>query len=103
MVRHRKSLGDSPGKSLWSRGKERPMATRTVMFIHGAWMAPSSWDGFKSAFAAAGYRTLTPTWPLMDRPVAELRASPDPKFGRVAVGDIADHHQDLIRGLPEKP
>jgi pimeloyl-ACP methyl ester carboxylesterase len=79
------------------------MATRTVVFIHGAWMAPGSWDGFKSAFAAAGYRTLTPTWPLMDRPVAELRANPDPKFGRVTVGDIADHHQDIIRGLPERP
>ncbi|MBI4921198.1 MAG: alpha/beta hydrolase [Devosia nanyangense] len=79
------------------------MATRTVVFIHGAWMAPTSWDGFKGAFGAAGYRTLTPAWPLMDRPVAELRASPHPDFGRLGVGEIADHHEALIRSLPEKP
>lgn len=79
------------------------MATRTVVFIHGAWMVPASWDGFKSLFGRAGYRTLTPTWPLMDRPVADLRAHPHTEFGRLSVVDIADHHEALIRSLPEKP
>ncbi|MEP7240895.1 MAG: alpha/beta hydrolase [Devosia sp.] len=79
------------------------MPTGTVVFIHGAWMAPASWDRFKSAFTAAGYRALTPAWPYMDRPVAELRASPDPRFGRLSVGEITDHYEDLIRSLPEKP
>ena len=78
-------------------------ATKTVVFIHGAWMTSASWDNFRSTFEAAGYATLAPTWPYMDRPVADLRSNPDPRFGALSLGEIADHYEAIIRALPEKP
>jgi len=77
--------------------------TKTVVLIHGAWQVPASWDRFKSRFEAAGYTVIAPAWPLMDRPVAELNANPDPKFGSLTVGAIVDHYDSIIRALPEKP
>ena len=34
-----------------------------VVFIHGLWLLPSSWDRWAAAFKKAGYTTLTPGWP----------------------------------------
>lgn len=41
---------------------------KTVLFITGAWMHTSSWDKFRSAFEAAGYRTLARPGPISKRP-----------------------------------
>ena len=79
------------------------MATKTAVFVHGAWMAPASWANFRRAFEAAGYRVLTPVWPHLDKPVAELRRQVDPAFGRLTLAEIVDHHQAVIAELPEAP
>jgi pimeloyl-ACP methyl ester carboxylesterase len=34
-----------------------------VVFIHGLWLLPSSWDRWAEVFDEAGYRALTPGWP----------------------------------------
>jgi non-heme chloroperoxidase len=34
-----------------------------VMFIHGLWLLPSSWDRWAAAFEEAGYTALAPGWP----------------------------------------
>jgi non-heme chloroperoxidase len=34
-----------------------------VVFIHGLWLLPSSWDRWRSLFEEAGYTTLAPGWP----------------------------------------
>jgi non-heme chloroperoxidase len=31
-----------------------------VVFIHGLWLLPSSWDNWAGAFEEAGYAALTP-------------------------------------------
>jgi pimeloyl-ACP methyl ester carboxylesterase len=31
-----------------------------VVFIHGLWLLPSSWDRWREVFEAAGYATLAP-------------------------------------------
>ena len=31
-----------------------------VVFIHGLWLLPSSWDRWATVFAEAGYAPLTP-------------------------------------------
>jgi pimeloyl-ACP methyl ester carboxylesterase len=77
--------------------------TKTAVFVHGAWMIPASWDGFKSRFEAAGYTVYTPTWPHMDKPVAEQRSNPHPRFGSMGLKEIVDHHEQMIRALPEAP
>ena len=34
-----------------------------VVFIHGLWVLPSSWDKWADFFEQAGYAPLTPDWP----------------------------------------
>lgn len=78
--------------------------TGTIVFIHGAWVTPQSWDVFRAPFDAAGYAVHTPAWPYVgDHPAAAMNARPPKRFGGLGVGTIADHLQAYIEALPEKP
>ena len=78
-------------------------ATRTVLFITGAWMHTSSWDKFRSMFEAAGYKTLAPAWPYLEGKASELRQHPDKRLGTLTFKAIVDHYARIIDGLGEQP
>jgi pimeloyl-ACP methyl ester carboxylesterase len=73
-----------------------------VVFVHGLWLLPSSWDRWAELFEAAGYAPLTPGWPDDPETVEEAKAHPE-VFARKGVGDVADHFDEVIRGLDRKP
>src|SRR5690349_10890408 len=73
-----------------------------VVFIHGLWLLPSSWDNWAELFDEAGYAPLTPSWPDDPETVAEARANPD-VFARKTIGQVADHTAELIGRLECKP
>jgi pimeloyl-ACP methyl ester carboxylesterase len=77
--------------------------TKTVMFVHGAWLTPKAWDGWRAHFEAAGYRTVAPTWPHMERSIDALRRSPAPALAKLNVVDIVDHYAAEIAKLDELP
>jgi len=77
--------------------------TKTIMLVHGAWLNGASWEGFKTRYEAKGYTVVAPSWPLDDRPPAELRASPDPELAKVGIQEILAHYEKQVRALPEKP
>ena len=77
--------------------------TKTIMFVHGAWVTPASWDLFRARHEAVGYKTIAPAWPCDDRPVSELRRSPHPDLPKLSITAIVDHYEKLIRALPEPP
>lgn len=77
--------------------------TKTVMFVHGAWLTPLAWNEWRAVFEAAGYETVAPTWPHMDRPIEALRRSPDPQLAKTSVVDIVDHYAAEITKLDEPP
>src|SRR5262245_2954304 len=56
---------------------ERANATTAtpVIFIHGLWLLPSSWDNWATLFEEAGYVALTPDWPDDPETVEVARAS----------------------------
>jgi len=76
--------------------------TRTIVFLHGAWVTPMCWEKFVPFFEAKGYTCIAPAWPGKDRPVDQIRADPKPLAG-LGVGEIVDHYAAIIRGLPEPP
>lgn len=79
-------------------------ATRTVVFIHGLYMTPRSWSGWKAHFEAAGYKVHTPAYPLHDRDPAAMRAAhPDADLAALSLDLVKDHLRGYIAGLPEKP
>jgi non-heme chloroperoxidase len=73
-----------------------------VVFIHGLWLLPSSWDRWAAFFDAAGYAALTPGWPDDPETVAEATAHPE-VFAHKTVGQVADHFADVIGKLTRKP
>jgi non-heme chloroperoxidase len=75
---------------------------RPVVFVHGLWLLPSSWDRWATVFAEAGYAPLAPSWPDDPATVDEANAKPS-VFARKSVGQIADHLEEVISGLTEKP
>jgi pimeloyl-ACP methyl ester carboxylesterase len=73
-----------------------------VVFIHGLWLLPSSWDRWATLFEEAGYTALTPGWPDDPETVAEAKANPE-VFARKSIGDVADHYSAVIEQLDRKP
>ncbi len=73
-----------------------------VVFIHGLWLLPSSWDRWARLFEGAGFAALTPGWPDDLDTVQEAKAHPE-VFAKKSVGQVADHFDEVIRGLAKKP
>jgi len=73
-----------------------------VVFIHGLWLLPSSWDRWAAVFEEAGYTALTPGWPDDPETVEQANADPD-VFAHKTVGQVADHFADVIAKLEKKP
>jgi non-heme chloroperoxidase len=73
-----------------------------VVFIHGLWLLPSSWDNWARVFEDAGYAAVTPVWPDDPETVEEARDNPD-VFAKKTLGDIAHHTAEVIGELEKKP
>ena len=83
---------------------ERANATglQPVVFVHGLWLLPSSWDRWATLFEEAGYTALTPGWPDDPDTVAEANAHPE-VFAHKTIRQVADHFGEIIRALKTKP
>jgi non-heme chloroperoxidase len=73
-----------------------------VVFIHGLWLLPSSWDRWAQVFEEAGYAAITPDWPDDPETVEEARANPN-VLAKKSIGQVADHTAEVIGGLDKKP
>src|SRR6266404_3627429 len=73
-----------------------------IVFIHGLWLLPSSWDRWATLFEEAGYATLSPGWPDDPDTVEEANAHPE-VFVHKTVGQVADHYAEVIGQLENKP
>jgi len=73
-----------------------------VVFIHGLWLLPNSWDRWAAMFEEAGYSAVAPGWPDDPETVAEAKAHPEVFAGK-GVGDVADHVDAFVRRLNKKP
>ena len=73
-----------------------------VVFIHGLWLLPSSWDRWATLFEDAGFTAVKPGWPDDPETVSEAKAHPEVFAGK-KVGQVADHVDAVIHGLSKKP
>ncbi|HET6921033.1 MAG TPA: alpha/beta hydrolase [Jiangellaceae bacterium] len=73
-----------------------------VVFVHGLWLLPSSWDRWAALFEDNGYAALTPGWPDDPDTVEEAKAHPEVFAGK-SIGQVADHFEQIIGGLTRKP
>jgi pimeloyl-ACP methyl ester carboxylesterase len=73
-----------------------------VVFIHGLWLLPSSWDNWVGFFEENGYAGLTPDWPDDPETVEEARANPE-VLAKKTLKQVADHTAEVIGALDKKP
>jgi non-heme chloroperoxidase len=73
-----------------------------VIFIHGLWLLPSSWQSWLDLFEQADYAPLAPGWPGDPETVEAARANPQALAGKGVV-EVADHFAEAIAGLDRKP
>src|SRR5205807_10277173 len=75
---------------------------KPVVFIHGLWLLPSSWDRWATLFEESGYSAVKPGWPDDPETVADAKAHPEVFAGKT-VGQVADHFAGVIGKLNKKP
>src|SRR6202007_1460353 len=100
-----RTLVSPTGISERERGQiERANATDAtpVVFIHGLWLLPSSWDRWATLFEEAGYVALTPGWPDDPETVSQAREHTEVFAGK-GIGEIADYEEAIIHRLKRKP
>src|SRR3954470_8039160 len=73
-----------------------------VVFVHGLWLLPSSWERWAGLFEEHGYAAVSPGWPDDPETVQEANARPEVFAGKT-VGQVADHFDEIISGLSRKP
>ena len=106
---------EAPGRPSTAAGPttisehEREQITRAnattatpVVFIHGLWLLPSSWERWATLFEEAGYVALTPDWPDDPETVEGARAEPE-VLANKTLKQVADHTTQIITALDKKP
>jgi pimeloyl-ACP methyl ester carboxylesterase len=77
--------------------------TKTIVLIHGLWVTPRSWEGWKDRYEARGYRVITPTyagWEGLE--VEDLRARPE-LIAECSITETKDRMAAEIAALDEPP
>jgi pimeloyl-ACP methyl ester carboxylesterase len=80
------------------------MNTKTIVFIHGMYMIPLSWEKWISYFEDKGYTCFAPAWPDRDQPIEILRQKClSPELGKLSLKGVIQTNTEFIESLPEKP
>jgi pimeloyl-ACP methyl ester carboxylesterase len=82
--------------------KANAKTRRPVVFVHGLWLLPSSWDRWVALFEKAGFAAITADWPDDPGTVAEAKADPGPMAGHT-IAQVADHVAEIIGQLNNEP
>jgi pimeloyl-ACP methyl ester carboxylesterase len=76
--------------------------TTPVVFIHGLWLLPSSWQPWGELFKKGGHAPVMADWPGDPDTVAQARENPD-ALAKNTIGSIVDHTTEVIGALNKKP
>lgn len=77
--------------------------SKTIVFIHGLFMNPNSWQPWIKYFEAKGYACYAPAYPFHEGNPAELRKNINPNLGKLTFGQVIESLAAFIEKLPEKP
>src|SRR2546425_12350433 len=96
------SVSTAPATTAQQIDRANGTGLTPVVFVHGLWLLPSSWDRWAAAFEEAGYAALTPGWPDDPETVDEAKAKPEVFAGKT-IKQVADHFDEVIGKLTKKP
>jgi pimeloyl-ACP methyl ester carboxylesterase len=64
------------------------MAMRTVIFVHGMFQNPKSWENWIDFFNQRGYQCVAPAWPMHEGDPIDLKANPPEGLGDLGLEDV---------------
>jgi len=79
------------------------MKSKTIVFIHGLFVNPKSWDHWKYYFESKGFTCHTPANPYHSGEPDYLRENINPALGKVTLEDEVNHIADIVDSLSEQP
>jgi pimeloyl-ACP methyl ester carboxylesterase len=74
-----------------------------VVFVHGMFMNPRSWDAWTAFFTSRGHRCHAPAWPFHDGEPAALREAIPAGLCALTLGEVIASVVKTVEALPEKP
>ncbi len=77
--------------------------SKTIVFIHGLFQNPKSWQAWKVYFEENGYVCYAPAYPFHEGEPSILRRSGNPNLRTLTFGQVVDSLAKFIDKLPEKP
>jgi alpha-beta hydrolase superfamily lysophospholipase len=73
-----------------------------VLFIHGLYLTPLSWEHWIERYRARGLEVSAPAWPGLEASPEELRRDPTP-IAKLKVEAVLDHYERIIRAMDRPP
>ena len=73
-----------------------------VVFIHGLWVAHTSWQPWIDHYAAQGIRATAPPWPGEDQTVAGSRANLSAQAG-FGINEVTEHFAAILGQFDSPP
>ena len=91
-------------EAITPRPAEKKSGSKTIVFIHGMFMTPLSWESWQRYFEAQGFKTYAPAWPQHQETPAVLRQHlPNAALNALTLADVLAEYRKIIDALPEKP
>lgn len=75
----------------------------TILFIHGMFQNPVSWNKWVLYFEEKGYKCISPAWPYHEGEPADLRSHIPAELGELALQTVIDKFAAIAQSLDEKP
>ena len=77
--------------------------SKSIVFIHGLFVNPTSWNDWKEYFEAKGYTCYTPAYPYHEGIPSDLRSNINPRLAQIDFEDVVLNLSKFIDSIPEKP
>lgn len=82
----------------------KSIQSKTVVFIHGAFVHASGWNHWETYFKNKGYKTYAPPWPKKEAAPEVLRGQhPNSPIAALRLMQVINHYAEFVKNLPEKP
>lgn len=69
---------------------------KTIVFIHGMFQNPKSWEKWSAYFTKHGYTCIVPAWPYHEGNPAHLRKNPPTALGDLTLDDVITAMESVV-------
>lgn len=77
--------------------------SQIIVFVHGMFQNPKSWENWITYFKSKGYNCLAPAWPLHEGEPGTLRQNPPSGLGELSLDEIVAKIESVVSAQSEKP